>query len=509
MGRAHLFTTNFFTLIAERFWIFPFKRTRFGIICFFYYISIFFYLDSYTICLLYLLYIFCSFLPMNEIKTILDKNEKMETALIKKLSHDGRGIASIKQITTFISNSLPNETVSYKITNRSSRYQEAEALQIINPSLERVTPLCPHFGVCGGCDLQHMNRDFQLKLKENTLLEQLKHFGQVIPKEIINPLYCSENYHYRRKARLGVKFVRKKNKVLVGFREKSSRYLADLTRCEVLHPKIGHILPQLNELISHLSNFASIPQIEVAMGDVECALIFRHLFPFSIEDKEKLIQFGQQYSFHIYLQPNAPYPVSKLWPNDSIYRLQYSLPDLSLTFSFHPLDFTQINLNINRLMIQQALQLLEVKADDKILDLYCGIGNFTLPLAKYSQQVIGIEGGAEMVLRAKENAAANHINTAHFYEADLANPNKEAPWLNTEYDKLLLDPPRTGAKEILPFFKQLSPRRILYVSCNPATLARDANELVNHQGYILNKVGIIDMFPHTAHTEAMAVFNKE
>jgi 23S rRNA (uracil1939-C5)-methyltransferase len=445
---------------------------------------------------------------MNEIKTILDKKEKNETISIQKLSHDGRGIASIRQITTFISNSLPNETVSYKITKRSSRYQEADALQIIEPSLERVTPACQHFGVCGGCDLQHMSRDFQLKLKENTLLEQLKHFGQVSPKEILRPLY-SESYHYRRKARLGVKFVRKKNKLLVGFREKSSRYLADLARCEVLHPKIGHILPQLSELISHLSNYETIPQIEVAMGETECALIFRHLSAFTIDDQEKLIQFAQQYDFHIYLQPNAPLPISKIWPNDHIHRLQYSLPDLSLTFSFHPLDFTQINLNINRLMIHQALQLLEVTPDDKILDLYCGIGNFTLPLAKYSKQVTGIEGGADMVSRAKENALANHIKTTDFYAADLAKPAQEAPWLNTQYDKLLLDPPRTGAKEILPFFKQLSPRRILYVSCNPATLARDANELVNNQGYILKKVGIIDMFPHTAHTEAMAVFDKE
>ncbi len=302
--------------------------------------------------------------------------------------------------------------------------------------------------------------------------------------------------------------VIKKDKLLVGFREKSSRYLADLEKCVVLHPKVGEHLTDLSALIRSLDQYQHIPQIEVAIGDEDAALIFRHLEPLTENDQLKLIEFGKKFQFHIYLQPNSPALVKKIWPADSLERLTYSLPDDGLAFLFHPLDFTQINLEMNRLMVKQALTLLDIQPDETVLDLFCGIGNFTLPMAKLAQQVTGIEGSEEMVRRAEDNAAHNHLSNINFYAANLQDPPKQSVWMKT-YDKILLDPPRVGAKEILPLIANLQPRRIVYVSCNPSTLARDAGELVHQHGFFLKKVGIMNMFPHTSHIEAMAVFEKK
>lgn len=437
----------------------------------------------------------------------IDKNKDPATALVHALSHDGRGIATIEKKTTFISGALPGETVTYRINQKRSTYNEAALVDVIHPSPERVTPPCQHFGVCGGCSLQHMSMDTQIQLKQQTLLDQLKHFGQVTPANILPPLSAT-SLGYRRKARLGAKFVIKKDKMLVGFREKSSNYLADLERCIVLHPEVGERLTDLSQLIRSMDLYQHIPQIEVAIGDSDVALVFRHLEPLSQTDKDKLINFGEKHHFHIYLQPNAPATVEKIWPPDSAPRLTYTLPDDDLTFLFHPLDFTQINLDINRMMVRQAIALLELTATDTVLDLFCGIGNFTLPIARHAGHVVGVEGGTEMVTRAQDNAKHNHIENADFYAANLQAPPLDAPWMKTAYDKVLLDPPRTGAKEILPYLATCTPKRIVYVSCNPATLARDAGELVNQYGYKLTHVGIINMFPHTAHIEAMAVFDK-
>lgn len=381
-------------------------------------------------------------------------------------------------------------------------------MEIVTPSPARATPPCQHFGVCGGCSLQHMSLDLQMELKQKTLLEQLTHFGKVTPNVILPPL-TSAGTGYRRKARLGVKFVIKKNKLLVGFREKSSRYLADLSSCKVLHPRVGEQLETLAALIRSLESYQEIPQIEVAIGDVTAALVFRHLKPLSEGDLQKLADFGAQHDFHIYLQPNPPAPVSKLYPADGNERLTYTLPDQGLEFSFHPLDFTQINLEINRSMVSQALSLLELTPEDSVLDLFCGIGNFTLPIARQAREVVGIEGAVEMTERAADNARRNHIQNVQFYAANLVAPPAGAPWLKRHYDKVLLDPPRAGAIEILPHIAELAPKRIVYVSCNPATLARDAGELVHKYGYQLHKAGIMNMFPHTSHIEAMAVFDKE
>jgi len=443
---------------------------------------------------------------MNQ-KVKLDKKEST-TTLIHTLSHDGRGITTVNNKTTFVSGALPQEEVTYKITHRHSTYHQAEMVEVIQASPQRVTPICQHFGVCGGCSLQHMSTETQLQLKQQTLLSQLKHFGQVEPEDILPPLTAADS-GYRRKARLGVKFVIKKNKLLIGFREKSSRYLADLQECKVLHAAVGQRLTVLSALIASLECYQDIPQIEVAMGDADIALVFRHMKSMTEADKEKLIQFGKTYSFHIYLQPNPPAKITKLWPQDTLDRLSYTLSAYQLTYLFHPLDFTQINLEMNRLMIQQALSLLDLKKEDHVLDLFCGIGNFTLPIAKYAHHVTGVEGEAEMIIRAHHNASYNHIHNVDFHTANLMEPLTNAAWIKRKYSTILLDPPRTGAKEILSHFPSLGAKKIVYVSCNPATLARDSGELVHQYGYDLKKVGVINMFPHTSHVEAMALFTKE
>jgi 23S rRNA (uracil1939-C5)-methyltransferase len=430
-------------------------------------------------------------------------NHKVE---IHSLSHDGRGIGTINNKTAFVSAALKNELVNCTITRTHSRYVEADAIEILRASLDRALPPCPHFGICGGCSLQHMNMQAQIALKQQTLLDQLQHFGGLKPHTILPPLNA-HTLGYRRKARLGVKFVIKKNKLLVGFREKSSSYLADLSQCKTLHPAVGERLEELSTLIASLAAYRTIPQIEVAIGDHELALVFRHLEALADTDKETLIQFGKKNKIHIYLQANPPTLVKRLWPEQGPERLTYTLPDEELTFLFHPLDFTQINLGLNRLMVQQALSLLELNKEDKVLDLFCGIGNFTLPMAKKSAQVTGIEGSKEMIERAIDNAHYNNINNVNFHVANLMAP-QSAAWMNTHYHKILLDPPRAGAKEILPYFKSFKAEKIVYVSCNPATLARDAGELVSEYGYTLKQAGIMNMFPHTAHIEAMAVFEK-
>lgn len=438
----------------------------------------------------------------------LDKKINSLEASVFALSHDGRGIATVDNKTTFISGALPNETVTYKICQKRSTYQEAELIDVIIPSKERVTPPCEHFGLCGGCSLQHMSMQTQIALKQQTLLEQLKHFGQVVPQEILAPLSAAE-LGYRRKARLGVKYVIKKEKLVVGFREKSSNYLALLNQCAVLHPQVGLRLQELSALILSLETYQHIPQIEVAIGDTDVALVFRHLKELSAADCEKLAAYGAQTGFQIYLQPNPPAPVHLLYPPNQLDRLTYTLPDEQLTFLFHPLDFTQVNLEMNRLMVKQAIHLLNLSPTDHVLDLFCGIGNFTLPIARHAKHVVGVEGGQEMVKRAEANAAHNQIEHVQFYAANLMEPNEQAPWMKATYDKILLDPPRAGAKEMLPFMKRLGAKRIVYVSCNPATLARDAGELVHEHGYQLKQAGIMNMFPHTSHIEAMAVFERQ
>ncbi|MGE3919483.1 MAG: 23S rRNA (uracil(1939)-C(5))-methyltransferase RlmD [Gammaproteobacteria bacterium] len=431
----------------------------------------------------------------------------VETAHIKGLSHDGRGIAHIDGKVVFIDQALPGETVTFQYRKRSKNYAEGIAIDIQNPSADRVQPKCQHFSICGGCSLQHINHEAQLALKQNNLLEQLQHFGQVKPKTIL-PTIVGPTFAYRHKARLGVKWVAKKNKVLVGFREKSSHFLADLELCEVLSPPVGQLLNPLSQLIAQFSIKESIPQIEVAIGTDKTALIFRHLVPFNETDLALLKAFAQTHQIAIYLQPKSLDSIHLYWPNDTDEQITYLLPEYDIKFVYHPSAFAQVNPFINQQMIKQALELLAVDKNEIVLDLFCGFGNFTLPLAKFTKEVIGIEGNAQAVSQGTQNAALNHMNNVRFLVEDLNKPENFGAWSRQSYDKILLDPPRLGAQELLPTIADIKPKRIVYISCNPATLARDAGILVNQYQYQLTQVGIMDMFPQTSHVESMAVFEK-
>jgi len=428
-------------------------------------------------------------------------------AKIRNLSHEGKGIAEIDGKTVFIHGALPDETIRCQITYKSSKFNEAKILEIIEPSKDRVTPPCAHFGVCGGCSMQHMSVAHQLEHKQKVLIEQLKHFGKVTPEEIL-PAISGKDLGYRGKARLGVRYVQKKEKVLVGFREKHSKYLADIKSCKVLHKSVGNIIEDLSNLLITFAHYKEIPQIEVACSDDETVLIFRHLKPLQQDEIDALCKFATLNKLSIYLQPNPPEKIHKIFPKDNIESLSYNLKEFNLEMLFHPTMFTQVNSEINPLMISQALTLLNPTKDDEILDLFCGLGNFTLPLAKYAKNVVGIEGSKEMVKAATSNALHNNIENTEFYAANLFEPDRSHKWMQKKYNKILLDPPRSGAKEILPYLSEFNTKTIVYVSCNPATLARDANELVNNHGYKLKKTGIINMFPHTSHIEAMALFER-
>lgn len=430
----------------------------------------------------------------------------IKTITIDGLSHEGRGIAHENGKTLFVLGALPDETIAFNYLHQHRRYAEAVATEIITPSPDRVPAQCPHFLTCGGCSLQHLNSAAQIAFKQKVLLEQLQHIGNVQPETVLTPLQ-GDVWGYRRKARLGVRFVNKKNKLLVGFRELNGRYLADIDSCAVLDPRIGKKIAAISAALAKLNSYRDIAQIEVACGDTQAALIIRHLKPLSDKDLTQLKQFAEQESFHLYLQPGGPETITLCWPEQSSHYLQYRLPEHNVTIDFAPNDFTQVNASINQKMIARAIELLQPSANEKILDLFCGLGNFSLPLAKHCLEVIGVEGDQRMVQQAQTNATQNHINNAKFYASDLSQDCSHANWANTRYDKILLDPPRSGALEVMQYIVKFNAKLILYISCNPATLARDSAELIK-QGYRLTHAGVLDMFPHTSHVEAMALFHK-
>jgi 23S rRNA (uracil1939-C5)-methyltransferase len=431
------------------------------------------------------------------------------SAVINSLSHEGRGIAQIEGKTIFIHNALPGEQVDFTYTHCSRSYDEGIATRILHASEHRTTPSCPHYSICGGCQLQHMNIELQLSHKQKVLLEQLAHFGNVTPKSVL-PALSGKPLQYRNKARLGVRFVEKKNqRVLVGFRERNGRFLADMDECVVLHPSIGTKISELSALVHSLSGYAHIPQIEVAIGGNHTAIILRHMTPLTSEDLKHLEDFSQKHTIDIYSHPNSPEKTVKLFPNDGHERLKYCLPQYNLEMFFHPADFTQVNEEMNQLMLDHALRLLNPQPNETILDLFCGIGNFTLPIARHAKHVVGVEGAESAVQRGKENAKHNNIDNVEFFMADLSKDCTAEPWYQRQYDKILLDPSRAGADGILAALPALGAQTIVYVSCNPATLSRDAGILVNQLGYTLQSAGIMNMFPHTAHMESIALFTKE
>jgi 23S rRNA (uracil1939-C5)-methyltransferase len=423
---------------------------------------------------------------------------------VDDLAHDGRGIAHVDGKAVFIEGALPGEDVRFHYTARHSTYDEGQIEAVITPSPDRLEPRCAHFGVCGGCSLQHLAAARQLAFKQHWLLDNLARIGKVQPGQVLEPLR-GPSWGYRHKARLGVKQVIKKGRVLVGFRERHRSYLADLKRCEVLQPRIGSLLEALGQLIERLSIRDRLPQIEVAVGDEIAALSLRVLVPPSSEDQALLCDFGRQHDLYIYLQPEGPASTYRLWPEQAA-PLSYRLPGYDLELAFMPYHFVQINPAINRQVVEQAVALLEVQADERVLDLFCGLGNFTLALARRAREVVGVEGDANLVEWAGRNAARNGIDNVRFYAADLTRDVRAQDWMQGAYDKVLLDPPRSGALELIPQLAALQARRVVYVSCHPATLARDAGELVQRSGYRLVSAGVMDMFPHTTHVESIALF---
>jgi len=425
---------------------------------------------------------------------------------IESLSHDGRGVARIEGKAVFIDGALAGEQVKFVYSKMHSKYDEGRTIEVLQAANDRVDAKCQHFGVCGGCSLMHMAPEAQLALKQKTLQEHLNHFGNVIPQQWLAPL-TGPLWGYRRKARLGVKHVPKKGRVLVGFREKGTPYLALLDRCEVLDPRVGARLAELGEMIAKLDGHNRIAQIEVAMDDEHTALVFRNLDPLSEQDQQALITYGQVNDLWIYLQSGGPDTVTPLWPENP--QLSYA-PEEGLNLEFEPGDFTQVNAGINKKMIQRTMELLDISAEDRILDLFCGLGNSTLPLAKRVTEVVGVEGDAALVRHARDNAVKNGLANATFELADLTKTElKDYPWAKAGFNKILLDPPRSGAFEVLHQLAALGAERLVYVSCNPATLARDAGELVNNHGYTLVSTGVMDMFPHTTHVESIALFVKK
>jgi 23S rRNA (uracil1939-C5)-methyltransferase len=427
-------------------------------------------------------------------------------AAVTSLTHDGRGVAHVDGKAVFIDAALPGEEVEFLYTQIRRDFAEGRVVRVLKPSEYRATPECPYFDVCGGCSFQHVVANKQIEIKQDLLIEQFKRIGKVATPELWEPL-TGPHWGYRRKARMGVKYVAKKNRVLVGFREKRQPYLADMGNCAVMHPSVGAKLIELGEMIAGLSIREKIPQIEVAIGEQECVLAVRVLEPPTDKDKEIMLAFGRAHGFIFYLQAKGPDTIVPL-DDDCTVMPGYDLPEHNIQFKFRPAMFTQVNYDINRQMINRVLKTLALTSQDNVLDLFCGLGNFTLPMARYAGSVVGIEGDLPLIQHAKENARLNDITNVEFYSADLSKDISGQPWVKRHYHKILLDPSRAGALEVLPHLKEWQPEQIVYVSCNPATLARDTQILVNEMGYRLIKAGVMDMFPQTAHVESIALFKR-
>lgn len=425
-------------------------------------------------------------------------------ALIDALTHDGRGVARVDGKPVFVWGALPGEEVSFTYTAVRRDFAEAQVETVHVAAPQRTLPPCPSFGTCGGCSFQHVSDQDQIQLKEGLLVEQFERTAKIPAFTHLPPL-TGPSWGYRDKARLGIRHVPKKGRVLVGFRERASAYIADIERCPVLVPAVGTRLLALSALIGELGIKDAIPQIEMAHGEGRTALIFRILKDLDQEDRIKLMAFGAQMGFEIYTQRQGPDSVEFLGEEQPPL-LRYRLDAYGLVFEFGPADFTQVNTSINRQMVDRALELLDPGPGERVLDLFCGLGNFTLPLARKADWVVGVEGNSESIRRAQHNAILNALDNVEFHVADLSRPLDDFSWAQQRYDKVLLDPSRAGAAEVMEWMGRWQPRRVVYVSCNPSTLARDAGILVHHLGYRLEAAGVMDMFPQTAHVESMAVF---
>jgi len=425
---------------------------------------------------------------------------------IDALDAAGRGVARNAGKVVFVEGALAGERVEARLLEAKPKFDRARVTEILRPSSGRRAPRCPHFGVCGGCLTQHVDTRTQVAAKQRGLEDNLARIGKLSGKDaagaMLPPIY-GEEWGYRHRARLSVRFVEGKGGALVGFRERKSTYVADMRSCEVLPPRISALIPELRSLISALSIRDRVPQVEVAVGDGATVLLFRNLLPFSEDDRTLLRGFADARAVHVWLQPAGPESVAPFHPEvrDALY---YDLPEFGVRIAFQPSDFTQVNPAINRLLVSRALRLLQAQPGERIADMFCGIGNFSLPIATRGAQVIGFEGSALLVERARQNAAANGL-VAQFEVADLFKPNLGH---YGRFDKFLIDPPREGAISLIHSLPDDWPRRIVYVSCDAATLARDADVLVHLKGFRLSSAGVVNMFPHTAHVESIALFER-
>jgi 23S rRNA (uracil1939-C5)-methyltransferase len=436
-----------------------------------------------------------------------------EEADIVDLAHDGRGIARVNGKAVFIDGALPGERVRFRIFKRRRQFDEAGLLEILLASPDRVEPRCAHFGICGGCALQHLSAQAQVAAKQRQLLDNLERIGRVNPARVLAPLR-GPSWAYRRRARLGVKHVHKKNRVLAGFRERNKPYVADLKHCEILIEPFGLLPQSLAAVVETLDIRDHIPQVEVAAGDRETALVFRVLEAPGDADRERLAAFGKAQGAQIFLQTGGLDTVRPLdtaaspATSPAASPLSYAVDDGAAVIEFAPVDFIQVNRDINVSMVAAAMELLAPEPRDVMLDLFCGLGNFTLPMARRAARVVGVEGDAVLLERARGNAARNGIGNAAFVTENLFEPDKFGAWAGECYDRVLLDPPRAGAAELLARMPRWRPRRVVYISCHPASLARDAGIMVHTHGFTLMSAGVMDMFPHTTHVESIAVFER-
>jgi len=433
----------------------------------------------------------------------------MPQARIESLDHEGHGVAHVEGKTIFIDGALPFETVTYNSYRKKPAFENAQALQIHNESFMRTKPQCPHFGVCGGCSLQHMEFTAQVAAKQRVLEDNLQRIGSVKPETLLPAIYGPQ-WGYRHRARLSVRYVAKKGGVLVGFHEKRSSFIADMTECHVLPKSMSDQLVPLRELVGKLSIADRMPQIELAIGENITVLVFRNMEAINEQDEAHFRAYADQWGVQIWLQPKGPDTAYPLYPLDAP-ALTYQMPEFGITMPFKPTEFTQVNHAVNRVMVERAIRLLDPQPGEVIADMFCGLGNFTLPIARRGAKVLGMEGLQQLVDRAFEGARHNQLeHLTDFKVANLFEMTEE--WLDKlgHFDKMLIDPPRDGAMELV---KSISadhgPKRIVYVSCSPSTLARDANILVNDKGYTLKSSGIVNMFPHTGHVESMALFEKD
>lgn len=431
----------------------------------------------------------------------------MTAVRIESLDHEGHGISRVDGKVTFVDGALPGEIAEISVFRKHPKYDSANAVRILKSSSQRASPKCAHYGRCGGCVLQHMEVSAQVAAKQRILEENLQRIGKIRP-EIILPALYGPAWGYRHRARFSVKRVDKKGGALVGFHEKKSWFIADMHSCEVLPPHVASLFMPMRQLIPQLSNSDRIPQIELAIGETSTVLVFRLLTPWNEADKEIVRAFADLHGVEIWVQPKGPDTAEPFHPENAAL-LQYSLPEFNVVHPFRPTEFTQVNPHINRALVHRALALLAPQPHERIADFFCGLGNFTLPIARSGARVVGIEGSKNLAARAQENARLNGIGNVEYAVDNLFEMTPEKYAALGGFDKLLIDPPRDGAMELvksLPF--DGPPQRIVYISCNPSTLARDAEVLCHVKGYVLKAAGVANMFPHTAHVESIALFER-